>query len=75
MNIKYSKDALKFLAKVQKPIANNIREAIKGLTVTPPEGDIKVLQGYDDGIMRFCPQNAPFLTNMILTINGNRCIL
>ena len=29
MNIKYSKDTLKFLAKVQKPIANNIREAIK----------------------------------------------
>ena len=52
MNIKYSKDSLKFLAKFQKPIANNIREAIKKLTFMPPEGDIKILQGYDDGRMR-----------------------
>lgn len=52
MTIKYSKDALKFLAKVQKPVAVNIREAIKGLTLTPPEGDIKVMQGYNDGRMR-----------------------
>lgn len=52
MTIKNSEDDLKFLAKIQKPIANNIREAIKGLTLTPPEGDIKVMQGYDDGRLR-----------------------
>lgn len=52
MTIKYSKEALKFLAKVQKPVAVNIREAIKGLSLTPPEGDIKVVQGYNDGRMR-----------------------
>ena len=52
MKVRYSKDALKFLAKVQKPIAQSIREAINGLTLTPPEGDIKVMQGYNDGRMR-----------------------
>ena len=52
MNIKYSKDALKFLAKMEKNIVKNIREAINGLTLTPPEGDIKAMQGYKDGRMR-----------------------
>ena len=52
MNIKYSKDALKFLAKMEKNIVRNIRDAINGLTLTPPEGDIKVMQGYKDGRMR-----------------------
>lgn len=52
MKVKYSKDALKFLAKVQKPIAQSIREAINGLALTPPEGDIKAMQGYNDGRMR-----------------------
>lgn len=48
MKIKYSKDALKFLAKVQKNIALNIRDAINGLTSEPPEGDIKLMQGIKD---------------------------
>ena len=52
MNIKYSKDALKFLAKMEKNIVKNISEAINGLTLTPPEGDIKAMQGYKDGRMR-----------------------
>lgn len=26
--------------------------AIQGLTLTPPEGDIKVMQGYSDGTKR-----------------------
>ena len=52
MKIKYSKSALKFLAGVQKKVAENIREAIKGLTLTPPEGDIKIMQGYSDGHLR-----------------------
>ena len=52
MKIKYSKDALKFLAKIQRTIAQSIREAINGLTHNPPEGDIKPMQGYNDGRMR-----------------------
>ena len=43
-----SKDALKFLAKLDKKSVDRIREAITGLTLVPPVGDIKLLQGYND---------------------------
>ena len=52
MLIKYSKDALKFLAKLDKKSVQRIREAINGLTQTPPVGDIKTMQGYADGRKR-----------------------
>lgn len=52
MKTEYSKEALKFLAKIPKKITENIREAIKGLALTPPKGDIKIMQGYNDGRMR-----------------------
>ena len=48
MKIKYSRDALKFLAKVQKNVSQNIRNAINML----PQGDVKRMQGFDDGRMR-----------------------
>lgn len=50
--IKYSKDALKFLAKLDKKSVSRIREAILGLTAVPPVGDIKMMQGYSDGRKR-----------------------
>lgn len=52
MKIRYSKDATKFLAKQTKKSVERIREAIKGLTLDPPIGDIKVMQGFDDGRKR-----------------------
>ena len=52
MIIKYSKKSLKFLNKLDKKSVARIRKAIYGLTLTPPEGDIKALQGYSDGKMR-----------------------
>ena len=48
MLIRYSKDALKFLAKLDQKSVARIRNAITGLTQTPPIGDIKVMQGYTD---------------------------
>lgn len=48
MVIKYSKDALKFLSKLDKKSVTRIRAAIQDLTLTPPKGDIKVMQGYND---------------------------
>ena len=45
MIIKYSKDSLKFLSKLDKKSVTRIREAIAKLTLDPPEGDIKLLQG------------------------------
>ena len=50
--IVYSKDALKFLSKLDKKSVIRIREAINGLVSDPPAGDIKVMQGYKDGRMR-----------------------
>ena len=50
--IKYSRDALKFLSRLDKKSVGRIREAIAGLANTPPLGDIKVMQGYSDGRRR-----------------------
>ena len=52
VQIKYSKDAIKFLSKLDKKSISRIREAIAGLTYNPPIGDIKILQGYNDGRKR-----------------------
>lgn len=52
MIIRYSKDALKFLAKLDKKSVTRIREAINGLTLEPPVGDIKLMQGYTDNRKR-----------------------
>ncbi len=52
MRIVYSKSAIKFLAKLDQKSVARIREAIKGLTRNPPEGDIKPMQGFSDGRKR-----------------------
>lgn len=52
VKIKYSKDALKFLSKLDKKSVGRIRNAITGLTLDPPVGDIKTMQGYHDGRKR-----------------------
>ncbi len=52
MIIRYSKDALKFLSKLDKKSVTRIREAVCGLTLVPPLGDIKLMQGYNDGTKR-----------------------
>lgn len=52
MVIKYSKDALKFLSKLDSKSVARIRSAIQGLTKMPPEGDIKTMQGYSDNRKR-----------------------
>lgn len=52
MEVRYSKDALKFLARLDKKSVERIRLAIQGLTQSPPEGDIKVMQGYSDNRKR-----------------------
>ena len=48
MVIKYSKDSLKFLSKLDKKSVARIRAAIQDLTLTPPKGVIKVMQGFID---------------------------
>lgn len=52
MVIKYSKASLKFLAKLDKKSVYRITDGISKLTLTPPEGDIKPLQGDAEGRLR-----------------------
>ena len=52
MKIRYSKMSLKFLSKLDKKSVHRIREAVELLTMNPPKGDIKVMQGYSDGRKR-----------------------
>jgi len=52
MTIQYSRDALKFLAKLDDRSIIRIKTAVHGLTQTPPVGDIKPLRGYQDGRKR-----------------------
>ena len=48
MKIKYSRESLKFLSKLDSKSVSRIRTGINGLTEDPPRGDIKTLQGYND---------------------------
>ena len=52
MVVRYSKSALKFLAKADKQTVQRIRQAVDGLTKTPPDGDIKTMQGFSDDRQR-----------------------
>ena len=52
MTVRYSRDALRFLSKLDAKSVARIRAAIHGLTENPPVGDIKVMQGFSDGRKR-----------------------
>ena len=49
MIIEYSKKAAKYIDALDRPTKQRIKIAIEGLTQEPPQGDIKMLQGYKDG--------------------------
>lgn len=49
IKIRYSKDALKFLSKLDKKSVIRIRDAITGLTYDPPVGDIKLCKAIMTG--------------------------
>ena len=52
MIIRYSKDALKFLNKLDKKSVERIRLSIEGLAQKPPTGDIKDIKGSKEGRFR-----------------------
>lgn len=52
MEIQFKKSATKALKQMDKPTKERIRKAIIGLTMTPPVGDIKTMQGYTDNRFR-----------------------
>lgn len=52
MEISYSKSAAKAINALDRPTKQRIRDGILGLTKKPPEGDIRPLQGYNEGGQR-----------------------
>lgn len=52
MEIRYDKKAKKFIEAQDKPTKQRIKNGIMGLTVKPPQGDIKTMQGYSNGTYR-----------------------
>ena len=52
MEIRYSKAAVKAIEGMDRPTKQRIRAGILGLTRKPPQGDIKLMQGYSDGRLR-----------------------
>ena len=52
MEIRYSKTAVKFINSLDKNNKQRIKTGIEKLTHTPPEGDIKQMQGYFDNRYR-----------------------
>ena len=52
MIVQYKKKAVKAINEMDKPTKQRIRKAIEGLTTSPPQGDIKQMQGYNDGRFR-----------------------
>lgn len=52
MQIDYSKSAIKAINVMDKPTKQRIKQGIEGLTIKPPQGDIKTMQGFTDGRQR-----------------------
>lgn len=52
MRIEFKKKAAKYIEALDRPTKHRIRAAILGLLATPPQGDIKPLQGTNDDSLR-----------------------
>lgn len=52
MDIRYDKKAKKFIEIQNRLTKQRIKNGIMGLTIKPPQGDIRTMQGYKDGRQR-----------------------
>lgn len=52
MEIQYSKSAVKAISTMDKPTKQRMKRGIELLTAKPPQGDIKLMQGFTDGRQR-----------------------
>ena len=52
MIVRFTKKAQKYYDNLSKSYQDKIIDGIKGLTEKPQRGDIKILQGYNDGTRR-----------------------
>ncbi|MEG1028092.1 MAG: type II toxin-antitoxin system RelE/ParE family toxin [Oscillospiraceae bacterium] len=52
LEVQYSKLAVKAINAMDRPTKQRIKQGIEGLTIKPPQGDIKTMQGFTDGRQR-----------------------
>jgi len=52
MEIIYSREAVKSINKLDKQTKQRIKTGIEALTLKPPKGDIKQMQGFEDNRFR-----------------------
>ena len=52
MTVEFKKKAVKALSQMDRPTKQRIKTAIEGLLLSPPQGDIKLMQGFTDGRYR-----------------------
>ncbi len=61
LQIKYAKSAVKVIESLDKVMKLRIKKGIEGLAVTPPEGNIKRVQGFDPPLYRLRIGKYPVL--------------
>lgn len=66
MEIRYHRKAVKYIESLDRITKQRIKKAIEGLTEAPPKGDIKLLQGYDDGRKRLRVGKYRIIYNYLL---------
>ena len=71
MNIQYSKAAVKAIKVMDKPTKQRIKKGIEGLVKTPPEGDIKPMQGYSDNVYRLRIGKYRIIYKITVDTNGD----
>lgn len=73
LEIRYSKSAIKVINLLDKNTKQRIKAGIEKLTLSPPQGDIKQLQGYSD--VRFRLRIGKFRILYKYTTENNLVIL
>ena len=75
MEIRYDKVAVKFLQGLPRKLRDSIREAIKGLTQKPPQGDIKrLVLAWDPDFTKLTPEERKRLEAAEQRINSGEYV-
>lgn len=69
MQIEYTRTAVKAINRMDKAQRLRIRDAIEGLTLKPPRGDIKPMQGTPSG--RYTPESGRLSRDLHLSSGWN----
>lgn len=71
MDIEYKKSAVKYIEALDSSTKKRIKKGIEGLLKNPPEGDIKRMQGLNDGSLRLRVGGY----RIIYRTNGNKIVV